>query len=115
LSSLNQARQFNQNGVYIIGSPETLFFSPETLSLSKLIKLEIDLEVEKIAKTSKTLEKKREKKVYTYENLIELKNILMLVARKTSKPKVPNQFNDSISDFDDIETLEYFIEIFDNV
>jgi E3 ubiquitin-protein ligase RNF213 len=115
LSSLNQARQFNQNGVYIIGNPETLFFSPETLSLSKLIKLEIDLEVEKIGKTTKTLEKKREKKVYTYENLTELKNILMLVARKTSKPKVPNQLNDSISDFDDIETLEYFIEIFDNV
>ena len=115
MSSLNQARQFNQKGVYTIGNAETKHLSPEDLCLSKLIKLEIELEIEKISRANR-MEKETKKKTYTYENLVDLKNILMLVARKTTSQSSSGiGLNESLSEFDDIETLEYFIQIFDNV
>lgn len=100
LSSINKAKQFNLNGVYTIGNFKTSFISAngvvnldQTTAISNLIEFEIELV---------NAGKKAEKKNYTYDDLKELQNILLLVAKK-----------DEIDN--DEKDLEYFIEIFNNV
>ncbi len=101
LSAINKAKQFNRKGHYTIGS-----FRKEFISSNGLVNLDqitnisnlIEFESELVNVTGT----KTEKIVSSYEDLKELQNILLLVARKDE------QDNDE-------KDLEYFIDIFNSV
>jgi E3 ubiquitin-protein ligase RNF213 len=121
LSAINQAKQFNEKGVYKIGFTNSGFYSKsgeklESLkNISKLIELEIELEMESNDTSSKTKAKKQFKKtIYNLERLKETQNLLMLVAKKSKSIDKKNQIDEDDDD-DESMAMEYFIEIFNNV
>jgi hypothetical protein len=86
VTSLKRAKLFNEIGVYVIEN-SSIDFEDEP-NVENLMRLECDATE------------------YTYSQLKELQNILMLVARKTN--------TDGMDD-DESCTSEYFIDIFDSV
>lgn len=95
MSSINKAKQFNLNGVYTVGLSRT--HTGIDLAASACISHLIGFE----ANLLKT-DGRQEKKICTYEEMKELQNILLLVAKKDD---VENDEKD----------LEYFIEVFNSI
>ena len=93
LSSINQAKQFNEKGVYQIGLKGDG-------SVTSGIELEIELEVERIIGNDAVVKKDKVRKIYNFAKLKELQSVLMLVAKKGENEE------------DDSRTLEYFNEVF---
>ncbi|RNA22614.1 E3 ubiquitin-ligase RNF213-like [Brachionus plicatilis] len=91
LSSIEQARQINENGLFKI---ELL---PKHLAIQDMIQVDVTM-VNKVNNTQK-------EKKFNYEKLNELKSILVLLTKKAS---------DFADDQEDANTLDYFIQIFDN-
>jgi hypothetical protein len=106
---INKAKQFNEKGVYKIGNHNSLAYydlsqyNQSQVCIENIIELECDIEI--IGDQRRKTESKNVK--LNYEKLNELKNFLMLVARKSS---ISINNND-----DDSETVDYFIEVFDYV
>jgi hypothetical protein len=135
LSAINEANQLNRNGLYKIGflsnsfsrnSGSNLFTQAPTPE--SLISLETELETESIveAKSNNTnvdkkIVKNKQQKKYNYEKLNELKSVLMLVARKTGDKNNATFNSGDITDerieddLNEMDNLDYFIEIFDNI
>ncbi|CAF0704523.1 unnamed protein product [Brachionus calyciflorus] len=95
LSSIEQARQLNEKGVFHIK-----FNDSQQINFQNVIELNIEM----INQVSKEIKSEK----FTYEKLNDLKSILMLVAKKSSD-EIDN------AEREESETLNYFISIFDNV
>jgi hypothetical protein len=142
LTAINQAKQFNKNGIYKIGnlrersnieSNNGLLDLNKINNLSNFIELEIDLQISKIVSGQKpetkdhaVVEHQKQKKIYSFDKLKQLQNILLLVAKKSVSEKNNNGNNlspntsDNLIETDEDEDedealLQYFIEIFTNV
>jgi hypothetical protein len=118
LSSVNQAKQFNLKGVYRVGnltgrSCYALTEFNSSLTINDIIELECEMDIGKDDKNAKVNEKRVEK--LNYHQLNELKNILMLMARKSTMTIASSQASGVKEQDDDSETLDYFIDVFDNV
>lgn len=102
LSSLSQAKQINKNGIYRIAVQ-----AQKPLTVENLIALDINLEQEVItdvdAAGKPSIKKNKTTKNFTFQDLNELKSMLMLVAKR------------STTHDDDATTTDYFIEIFDSI
>jgi hypothetical protein len=109
MSSIDQAKQINLNGVYTIGRVENVTSNDDCLE--NWISLKAEFESEKLEQhgnestAKKPAKRVKEIKRFKYEELNELKSMIMLVAKR------------SLIDTQEDENaiLEYFIEVFDNV
>ena len=106
MGSIEQAKQININGVYKIGL-DNKNKTPNIDALESWIRLEADfVKILDSSSGSSGHPPKCEKRTFTYEELNELKSMIMLLAKR------PTTLD---SQDDEIPNLEYFIEVFDNV
>lgn len=91
LSSIEQARQINENGLYRIN------LLPNEIFIQNIIQVHVIM-VNKLKNTEN-------QEQFDYEKLNELKSILVLLVRKGEN---------SAQDREDANILEYFIQTFDN-
>lgn len=123
LSAINQAIQLNESGNYKVGffhhnqDHQTGFV--QDLSPTQLIEMDIELKYDSIVETggnenASRIQKKTntKKKRYSFEELNELKSILMLVARTGEEA---NMSTDNAGAMTEAEHLEYFIDVFDSI
>ncbi len=88
----------------------------KSLTKEKLIQLEGELEIDTIVESGQQkIKKNKELKKYSYENLNELKSVLMLVASKSDGNNYDTSTNTSRDTLNESENLEYFIDLFDSV
>ena len=107
LSSLEAAKDINQRGVYKISLKQddsrVVEDSKNPLNIAELVSLEI----------------KGTNLVYKYDQLVELQNILMLIAPRRSKIEQAAadamDVQEAAKEEDESQTLEYFIEMFSSV
>ena len=106
---INKAKQFNEKGVYRIGNLDSSAYYDLSQTNQSRVCIENIIEIECEIEIFRDQQQKNETKIVksNYEQLNELKNFLMLVARKSS---LSGNNND-----DDSETVDYFIEVFDYV
>lgn len=110
MGSIEQAKQININGVYKIGldnnKDKNKDKTPNIDTLESWIRLEADFVKILDSSSGSSGPPKCEKRTFTYEELNELKSMIMLLAKR------PTTLD---SQDDEIPNLEYFIEVFDNV
>lgn len=97
MSSIEQATQINMNGVYKIEQ------KVNDESVEKWMFLETEFVISQENDSSKN---QKELKLLGYDELNELKSMIMLVAKRTATQDGQDDEN---------QILEYFIEVFDNV
>lgn len=97
MTSLNQAKKINNSGIYILGAFSENYQEESLLTFDNSEPTQI--------KDVMSLKLATENKSYTFEELKDLQNILMLVAPRD------NDVLDEGAD-DNSATLEYFIETF---